>query len=961
MCRIAGIIGLKSSRLEDDIKLMTTSMEKGGPDGFGYYIDRDYPLAFGHRRLSIIDVTDSGKQPMSDMSANIVITFNGEIYNFQSLKNDLINKGYYFKSQTDTEVIINGYLEWGIEGLLCRLNGMFAFLLFDKGKKKVYAARDHAGIKPLYYSFYSGVLFFSSEIKGFKSLNKYWSENPEWGVWFLSFGYIPEPFTTLEKVLHLERGSFLEYDLKEFSYKVIKYYHENIDYRIFNITDALNQVRETVTNSIQSQLISDVPVGVFLSGGLDSSIISSVAQKYGNKKVVHLSLVFDDDELSEKKYQILLEKKIGGEHKRLTITKEMYENELPIIYESMDQPTIDGINTYFISKFARSIGVKVALSGLGADEIFGGYNSFYRNQNRIKVLSSVYNNFNLFNRSYPLKKFEFFEKQRWYNDYLFNRGLFVPSDVSKITGFSVEQVHVILNKLIKPNYYDSLEYKNKISFLESSFYMQSQLLHDCDSFSMCHGLEVRVPFLDRNVVELTRSIHPDIKYNFNVKKHLLVDAFKTILPNEIFSRNKMGFEIPVKKWFYSNVIFNNEIFFSKHLKSRFLKRKLNYSQIWAIFIQKCFGLTLDNALKFSSSPPDTLFIFLTAFSTTGGIEQVNKTILKILKDNENSKSLSEAISLTDYFNDNYFYNRYRFHGFNNRKFDFLKNLLFKKIPWKRVIIGHVNLLPIVWILKKRKPEIEIILIVHGIEVWKPLGFLNNLFLRNVNKVISVSEFTKNQIIKYNRIDPNKISVQKNCISPVFTLPDKLEKPSYLLKRYKIKSKNIVLTISRFSLLDRYKGYINMLFVIKELRSSIPDILYLLCGKITEDEKIFIEYNIKKLGITNNVKIIGFINDDELIDHYLLGDVLAMPSKKEGFGISFIEAAALGLTVVAGNQDGSTEALLNGKIGLLVDPSDHDQIVNAVEYALKNPFDKNVLQELVMKNYSYTVYKKNSII
>jgi len=958
MCRIAGIIGENKNRLDHDIALLTSVMHRGGPDDSGHYIDEHYSLALGHRRLSIIDLSEAASQPMHDITGRLIISFNGEIYNYLELRKELVAKGYLFKSYSDTEVILNGYTEWGIEGLLKKLNGMFAFLLFDKQKSKFIAARDHLGIKPLYYGKHGGRFYFSSEIRALKKLHPEWSENPDWGIWFLTLGFIPEPNTTLKNVSIIPKGHYLEFCLTSNSYKIIQYEKDTFHIEAYNAKEAIDLTKKTVTKAIEDQLIADVPIGVLLSGGLDSSIITTIAQRKHKEKLHSLSIYFDCERYDERKFQDLVVNRTGVIHKSFRVTEDLYMAELPSIIGAMDQPTIDGVNTYFISKYANEIGLKVVLSGLGADEFFGGYDSFTPRNVKFQKLKTISKVFGQFAGGYPLKKLSFLDEDRWYNNYLLNRGLFVPSDTAKITGYSQNKVNTILNTYFVSEIYPKLDDGNKISFEESTIYMQNQLLRDSDIFSMWHGLELRVPFLDKNVISLSKSISPNIKFNKNQKKYLLIEAFKEDLPREIWDRKKQGFGFPFESWYPNHIYLRNTIFLPKEIQRKFEKGKLNFNRVWAVFLYRCFFEDISSEVKCSTNNTRLLFTYLCAFSKTGGIEKVNKTILRSLSENSNGNEVAEGISLYDKQVDSRYFSKLRFKGFGGNKRSYVIHFLKCKIPWNKVIIGHINLLPIVLVLKWRKPSIQIIFVVHGIEVWSKFNLFTKYLINYTDRIISVSEYTKQKLVEINKIDPTKIFVLANSLDPFFKRIYSFEKPSYLLERYKLKAEEkIVLSFTRVCKQDRYKGYIQVIESIARLKSRMPNILYLICGNITKDEHLFLQQIIEELNIVNHVRFLGFIQDDELQDHFLLADVFALPSKKEGFGLVFIEAAAMGLPVIAGNEDASFEALLYGRIGTVVNVDNIESIESAIEQSFIEPIEKINLIEKVWSEYDFRLYRK----
>lgn len=958
MCRISGIIGSDTVTLKKDIEVMTDAMRRGGPDDLGIYIDNANRVALGHRRLSILDLSTLGSQPFLDSLEKYAIVFNGEIYNYIQLKNELVFKGHEFRSNSDTEVILYGYIEWGIKKLLSRLEGMFAFIIYDKVNRTVVGARDQIGIKPLYYSFVRGTLYFSSEVRGLKAMMPSWPENENWHVWFLSFGFIPEPHTTLKNVFHLPSGSFLEYSLDNKKYQIESYY--NLSYNVIPMssTYAISRTRELVTNAVSSHLLSDAPLGVFLSGGLDSSILATLAQaNYSGEfqKIKTLSIYFEDEKYSELKYQNLIRDRTGVEHHSFKVTENLYQSEFENIVQAYDQPSIDGINTYFISKYAKELGLKVALSGLGADELFGGYSSFRNQHLTNKKLARLITLYSKISNNYPEKKFSFYRNNIRYKDYLLNRGLFIPSDVAKITGFSEGQVIDILNTLELSSGYNSLHPLNKISFLEFSVYMKNQLLRDSDYMSMWHGLEIRVPFLDKSVVDFTLSIPPELKFVKNKSKFLVVEAFKRDLPREIWDRPKKGFSFPLDNWVNNNSYLQNEYLVPKYWQKLYRGNKINFAKLFSIFLKSSFYGDLNADVEIDKGSISNLFVYLSATSSVGGIQKVNLNFMRALKVSETSSNRTSVISVYDKFVDSFYTNKLYFKGFNTNKLAFISHLFFCEMPEDNVIIGHVNLLPILIIFKCRKPKIKVKLIVHGIEVWNNKGFIYKILMKTLDEVISVSEFTKRKVTEIYGLKPENVIVVSNSLSSTFNINDNFESPQYLIERYNLKNKKIIFLLSRISELDRYKGYLNVIKAISEIRFDIPNILFLIGGKTEESELNFINLLIDDLNLNDHVKIIGFLEEEEVIDHYKLADVFVMPSEKEGFGIGFIEAAALGVSVIAGNQDGSKEALLNGEIGVLVDPNDIPQLVCEIKYAIQNGLDKKQLQNKVLENYSFSNY------
>ena len=564
MCRIAGIIDATTTTLQEDILKMRDAMHRGGPDDFGVYLDQN--LALGHRRLSIIDLSPAGHQPMLSEDENLVLCFNGEIYNFKEIRKELEDLGFLFRTKTDSEVLLKAFEKWG-EACFEKFNGMFALALYDKAKSEITLARDHAGIKPLYYYFENQKLYFASEIRALKALNRF-EENPDWRIYFLAFGHLPEPITTLKGIQPLPKGTFLNINTVSGTSRTGRFSNFQFTSECTNTEDALEKVRITVTSAVERHLISDATIGLFLSGGTDSSLLTLLAQPLLKDTLQTLSIVFEESEFSEKKYQEIIIQKTGAKHSTYSVTKEQFLEALPDVMEAMDQPSTDGINSYFICKYAKEAGLKAVLSGLGADELFGGYNSF-ANANKIELIKKIVPGF-VFKLAQRLKK-DKYQKAAFLSipgpvgEYLFNRGLLCPKEISKLLSIEEHKIWNLLNNLspyysygsegqhpIEINNRNNSQFEkvapfNKASFQETNFYVQNQLLKDSDYMSMWHAIEIRVPFLDKEVMQLAFKIDSKIKAMLP-KKFLLVQGFASILPKEIWDRPKMGFTFPFQKW-----------------------------------------------------------------------------------------------------------------------------------------------------------------------------------------------------------------------------------------------------------------------------------------------------------------------------------------------------------------------------------------------------------------------------
>lgn len=590
MCRIAGIVSRKFSVAERNAYTlqMRDAQAHGGPDGAGTYTSENCPVTLGHRRLSLLDLSAAGHQPMADSTKKIWISFNGEIYNFKEIRTELQALGLHFKSQSDTEVILAAYQCWGVASFN-RLKGMYAFALLDEEKDKLYLVRGPQGIKPLYYYQQGDSLIFASEVKAFHHCGLDLKEDPRWKVFFLAFGHIPEPFTTLENVRHLPKGHYLEWDFKSQQADIQCFFQFHFSETITNRSQALEMVHEKVRSSVQRHLLSDAPIGVFLSGGIDSSIVTLLANQFQQQDLQSLSINLQETDFAERQYQQIIVNQIKGDYYEYLVTYKDFVSHFDDFMGAMDQPTNDGINSWFVCKRAHENGLKAVLSGLGGDELFGGYPSFKR-MNYIRQLKQLPASFlKLADQKFSFKyrRFYYLSYAHPIGEYLFLRGAFTPQVISEVLGLSVREVDEILQSVPLGAELEHLRGGNRASWLEVNLYMQNQLLRDTDFMSMAHGLELRVPFLDRDLMECVYSIQTKIKYEGAFPKMLLIDAFKDILPEEIWNRKKMGFSFPFQEWMRRfEQIAEPENYQNKKtrkLMKEFNQGKLHWSNAFALY------------------------------------------------------------------------------------------------------------------------------------------------------------------------------------------------------------------------------------------------------------------------------------------------------------------------------------------------------------------------------------------
>jgi asparagine synthase (glutamine-hydrolysing) len=561
VCGINGIYDLKEiTQAKEIIQRMNQSMIHRGPDADGVFINEK--VALGHRRLSIIDLDTASNQPMTTPDGRYTIVFNGEIYNFEQIKGLLPD--YTWKTKGDTEVILASFAKWGLNAVK-QFNGMFAFAIFDNDKNSIHLFRDRLGIKPLYFYYNEKHLVFSSSVKSILEtglIPRKLNENAL--IDYLRFQTVQCPNTIIEDIYQVEPGHYVRVNQDGIEKK--EYWALEKDFLPVprNYDDIKVNVRKLLTESVEKRLISDVKVGAFLSGGIDSSLLVGIISKELGKDISTFNVNFAEEEFSEAKYARLIAEKYKTNHTEINLDPSDFLNKLPEALSKMDQPSGDGPNTYIVSEETKKQGITVALSGLGGDELFAGYDIFKRIpvvQNKKWLLSfPIYirklmaKGIVMKNNSISSRKIGEVLKQSYFDTehiYQFNRQVFLDFQISKIVKRSKLPINSSFELGHEKIGFDTpgwnLPSLSKISYLEISTYMQNVLLRDSDQMSMANSLEIRVPFLDHKLVEYAMGI-PDFAKQPTKPKKLLIDSFEDLLPEEIWNRKKMGFVLPYESW-----------------------------------------------------------------------------------------------------------------------------------------------------------------------------------------------------------------------------------------------------------------------------------------------------------------------------------------------------------------------------------------------------------------------------
>lgn len=598
MCGFCGYVNKKEKK-EQEIKKMTDAISHRGPDDENYYIDSD--IAMGFRRLSIIDLKN-GRQPMSNEDDSMVITFNGEIYNFKSIKEDLVSKGHIFKTNADTEVILHGYEEYG-ENILSKLRGMFGFVIWDKNKKELFGARDHFGQKPFYYCDMNGTFMYGSEIKSFLYNPDFVKEvNRDSLKPYLTFQTSVLEETFFKGVYKLLPGHYFKYNLETGDFFTKKYYQIVFDAKNQDFDSLVKKIDETITSSIDTHMISDVEIGSYLSGGIDSSYVVSYL-----KPDKTFSVGFDYKNFNEVPFAKDLSDMLHIENINELIDSDDFFDVIDKVQYYADEPTanLSAVPLYFLSDLA-SKHVKVVLSGEGADELFGGY-TFYKEDD----LLLKYRKLPKFLRKAvkgivsPLPDFHgknFLTKggSRIEDYYVGNAFVFDNKDANKVLAPKY-QSDVKFQDITKP-YYDEVKDKDdltKMQYLDMHFWLPNDILLKADKMAMANSLELRVPILDKEVFALASTIPSEYKLSHGTTKYILRKAASSRIPEEWYKRPKKSFPVPIIKWFREEKYYNlaKEIFnadfaseffnvkqLNKMLDEHYSGKKNHCRKIWTVYV-----------------------------------------------------------------------------------------------------------------------------------------------------------------------------------------------------------------------------------------------------------------------------------------------------------------------------------------------------------------------------------------
>jgi asparagine synthase (glutamine-hydrolyzing) len=582
MCGICGICNSKNG--EKDISIMMESLRHRGPDAAGIYYDKEHKVVLGHRRLSILDLSEAGNQPMRSADGKKIICLNGEVYNYKEIRETLpIEVLKELRSTSDTEVLLEAIAYFGIEETLNRIRGMFALAILDLTDGTITLARDRAGEKPLYYGFIDGRFIFASELKAIQNIgekyNHKFSLNYKAIGMFLQHSYIPAPNTIYQEINKMESGELLEIKLpyKDISEKR-KYWVLDTTVNQINFLDGKRELKKLLESAISEQMIADVPYGAFLSGGIDSSLIVSYMQKTLSKPVKTFSIGFENREYNEAEYAKVVAAYIGTDHREMYISEREVMSVIPEIGRIYDEPFADSsqIPTFFVSQFAKTE-VTVAITGDAGDELFCGYEHYIKYNNLYKKINCIpaavrqmigkgisaewirtINDRTKNNRFIKLSKIlccknesDFFYQMKRADT---SRNGILKSDNDK---FYFELIESELNNDVISN----------MQYIDFMTYLPNDILVKVDRAAMKNSLETRVPFLDKRIIEFAFSLPLSFKYDEHTTKKIIRDLLYDEVPREIVERPKQGFGIPLDEWLRGGLKnWAGDLIFSEELK-----------------------------------------------------------------------------------------------------------------------------------------------------------------------------------------------------------------------------------------------------------------------------------------------------------------------------------------------------------------------------------------------------------
>ncbi len=1001
MCGIAGIIDPESSTAAraEGVGRMCAAMVHRGPDDDGSVTVG--PATLGMRRLAIFDPAN-GKQPMRSPDGRFSLIFNGAIYNFRALREELAGTHWQFRTNCDTEVLLAAFARWGAE-CLSRLRGMFAFAVWDAHEQSLFLARDPFGIKPLYYRHDGRRLLFASELNGLIASGLVPAELDPVAVGdYLGWLAVPAPRTIYRHVFSLRPGECATFRAGRLEVRAAWNFATipAVESVCRTRSQFIGELRERLDDSVRAHVIADVPVGAFLSGGLDSAAIVGLMTRHGQSRLRTFSIGFEESEFSEAAAAASTARHFGTEHHASVLTGADVARDMEKILHAFDQPTGDGINTYYASQAARAGGVTVALSGLGGDELFGGYPSFRdtprlarwlrpwralpppahrfvvarlrRGDTRRRKLADVLEHAHNIHEIGALQRRVF--SAQGCRDLL-------TSDVGR-TAAASSPFHPALaslaGELAEASTFEA------VSAWELRTYMADVLLRDSDVMSMRHSLELRVPFVDRPLVEWLWQQPAEFKSDVRQPKSALAEALHDLLPPEVVARRKQGFSLPFDPWmkrelrpflddtFSESSLARSGLFETsavQRLWQGFLQNQdsREWSRVWSLAVLVAFAnrpalartscSAVTSLITKSEAGPSTrqtkttrtLLLAPEIFASEGGIPRILQTYLKALTELGHEGDCVRLLALNDAVLSPVDLAR---HGnsrieqsvaCNRNKVRFVREALRLARGCDRIICGHVFQLPVAWVAKQFNPRLRYYLVAHGIEVWRKFTLKERIALRGAERIFCVSDFTRRELLQNCPLPETRTVVLHNALDPAFLI-----EPGRPLAD----CAPTILTVARLTHADRYKGVQHLIEAMPAIRAAIPTAQLRIVGR--GDDVPRLTRMRDELGLRDAVTLSGYLDDRQLTEELKACRLFALPSRKEGFGLVFLEAMAHGRPCL-GARAGGVPEVISKETGALVAYGDVAAIARASIAALEHNWNEDTILARA-RHFSYPPFK-----
>ena len=978
---------------------MCTSMLHRGPDDGG--MESCGSATLGMRRLAIFDPSH-GHQPMTTPDGRHTLIFNGAIYNFRVIRDELAAAGYAFRTNCDTEVLLAAYARWG-EQCLPRLQGMFAFAVWDAHQETLFLARDPFGIKPLYYrQEIRGRLLFASELNALVASGAFNAElDPQAVADYLAWFAVPAPCTIYRGVRSLRPGECAT--LRNGQLAVRSYWNFGAMHRdpavCTSAAEFTLELRRRLEITIKAHVIADVPVGAFLSGGLDSAVVTGLMTRVTGSRLKTFSIAFAEPGYSEAEAAAQTARHFGTDHHTIELSGQQVAGDLNDILAHLDQPTGDGINTYYASKAARAGGVTVALSGLGGDELFGGYPSF-RDLPRMAHWLPWWRRLPAFARNSLIEKLRRGDtRRRKLADFL-RHARDLPDLASlqrRVFDGATRRslLHPDVNRaLSNPRAHhpelDSLRSElaaagqfETISAWELRTYMADVLLRDSDVMSMRHSLELRVPFIDRPFIEWLWQQPARFKDEQNPPKAALAAAVRDILPPDLLHRRKQGFTLPFAVWMkrelqpfledtFAVESVNRSGLFEPEAAQTLWRGFVSghdereWSRVWSLAVLIAFANRRARPAATASTPTigstapmvprpvrgrsRTLLLAPEIFASEGGIPRILQIYLKALCELAGPDRSVRLLALNDTVIDSGDLRRCatdRLESWqvtSRNKGRFIRAALRMSRGCDRLICGHVAQLPVAWAARRLNPRLRYYLVAHGIEVWRPFSLAERIALRGAENILCVSDYTRRELLRHCPLPEGRVKVLHNALDPSFDI--RVEQPL-------AETQPVILIVTRLAFADRYKGVEHMIEAMPAVRASIPDAKLRIIGR--GDDLPRLQTLRDKLGLGDAVEFLGFVEDRRMAEQFDSARLFALPSRKEGFGLVFLEAMAHGRPCLGARAGGIPE-VITPETGVLVEFGNVPDIARECIGALRRDWDEAAITARA-GTFSYSLFKQ----